>query len=286
MAPKLQSQYAPPATALPRPRDEAVGSRLMLRSSILCIVLSAACLPACGDDPQVGVSASAEPKPTAKPLAAAPSPTTTASSAPKKPPRECKGTVATFEDPVLEKMIRVQLSKPEGPIQNSELAKVKTLNLTDSKNMDTLDPCIFPHLKGLKGLYLAPGELDNISLLQGLGNLESLRISITKVKDISPLKSLSKLDRLDIGRTPVRDLTPLAELKNLTEIVMDETEVSDLTPLAGLTKLTLLSIKKTGVKNLGPLSEMKELKNLYIEGSSVSDTSPVRSLPKLKIHGG
>jgi internalin A len=220
-------------------------------------------------------------------------PPATASAAPARTPRQHKDPAScaksgpmVFDDPAIEAAVRRQLQKPAGPIARADLKKVKTLDLSQQAKDDELDPCLFPYLLGLKGLYLAPGELDELSPLKTAAKLESLRVSATKVSDLSPLSDLKKLDRLDLGRTPVRDLSPLAGLVDLTELQIDDTEVSDLSPLARLDKLEVLNVKRTRVSDVSPLKGMRKLKHLYIEGSLVKDVSPLAGIAGLRIHEG
>ena len=258
--------------------------------SIPLALAAALFLPAvaCDDPPKATAPSATAPAATPPPPS---SPTPVASSAPEAPRKRHEGpcskdATVTFTDATLEGAVRVQLQKPTGPIPRADLGKVKTLNISTAPTDDELDPCLFPLFTGVKGLYLAPGKLDDITPLKGLTQLESVRISITQVKDISPLAGLIKLDRLDAGRTPVSDLTPLASCINLTELQIDDTEVGDLAPLAKLKKLEKLSIKRTKVSDVSPLRELTKLKDLYIEGSLVKDLSAVRSIPGLKVHEG
>jgi internalin A len=163
----------------------------------------------------------------------------------------CKdGPVADFHDLELEAEVRRRLEKPEGDIKLSELAKIKALNLARAGvSVDYLDPCIFPHLTGLRDLFLGPGKLSDISLLAKLENLEALRASMNQISDVSPLSGLTKLDRLDLGRTQVKDVKPLSGLSNLTEVMLDNTKVTDIAPLASLDKLKVLSISGAPVEN-------------------------------------
>jgi len=256
-------------------------------SHISVAAIALACL-ACDKPDPTGGAASATAK--TPPAVAAPSlmPTVKpASTVKKRDASDCpEGATADFSysDPAVEKVVRVQLQKASGDITTAELAKVKSMNLVDAKQNEFLDPCIFPHLKGLKSLYFGRGDLEDISVLTAFTKLESLRLSITRVSDLSPLEGLTNLDRLDIGRTPVKDLKPLAKLENLSELMLDETEVSDLTPLSGLKKLENLSIKRTRVKDISPLKDLPNLKNLYINGSLVEDIGMLQSNTQLKIH--
>jgi len=248
------------------------------------VLLLVGLIPAC-DAPK------ADPATTAAPTEAVVqrAPTASATAQPtankKKTAADCSdGPTVTFDESSLEAAIRKQLRKPTGPIAKAELAKVETLDLAQGPPTVQLDPCIYPHLTGLTGLYLAPGPLDDIAVLAKLDKLESLRVAATRVEDISPLAGLTKLDRLDLGRTAVSDLTPLTKLVSLTNLMLDETEVTDLAPLAKLPKLTILNIKRTRVSDVSPLKGLTKLKNLYIEGSSVKDTSALDGLKGLHIH--
>ncbi len=223
----------------------------------------------------------------------APSPATSAAPAPavteaplpkveKKPARKLKtkddcGKTLSFDDEKVEAALRLKLQKPDGDISATDLGRLTSLNLSQSETHQ-LDPCIFPHTKNLKELFLGPGDVEDLSLLADLKKLETLRASINKVSDLKPLAELTKLDRLDLGRTQVRDVSPLANLTNLTELALDDTPVSDVTALAKLEKLERLSLQRTRVKDVSPLKGLKNLKFLYIQDSAVQDTSALAPL--------
>ncbi|MDI3285879.1 leucine-rich repeat domain-containing protein [Polyangium sp. 15x6] len=231
-------------------------------------------------------------KPSAAPVASAaptPTPTPTPSAAEPAPPPKKKDVVCskdatiTFTNQAFEDAVRSQAQKKEGALTRADLGKVKTLKLTEAK-LEELDPCIFPLFTSVKGVYLPPGKIEDLSPLKTLTTIESLRIAATQVKDLTPLAGLAKLDRLDIGRTPVKDLTPLSGLTNLTELQIDETEVTDLTPLSKLKKLEMLQMKRTRITDLSPLKELKSLKSLHIGGSAVSGQAVMLGIPGLKVN--
>jgi len=232
----------------------------------------------------------AAPKPSATPAAAiAPTPAPTPSAAEPAPPPKKKDVVCpkdatiTISDPKFEAEVRVQAQKPDGPLTKADLGKVRTLKLQEAK-IDELDPCLFPLFTSVKGLYLPPGKIDDLSPLKTLTTIESLRVAATKITDLTPISGLAKLDRLDIGRTGVKDLTPIANLTNMTELQIDETEVTDLTPLSKLTKLEMLQMKRTRVSDLSPLKGLKNLKNLHIGGSAAAGQAVGLGIPGLKVH--
>jgi internalin A len=241
---------------------------------------------ACDEPPR------AEPKPSPKAAsapAAAPSASPAAAASPKenqpvaarKKADDCpKSGPIPFGSKAFEDEVRKKLAKPSGDITPLDLRKLRSLNVSSVK-LDQLDPCIFPHMKALRELFLGPGDYDDLSPLSGLVHLESLRASISQVKDIQALAEMHKLDRLDLGRTQVADLAPLAKLTLLTELQLDDTPVEDLTPLSKLTKLERLSIQRTKVRDVTALKGLRALEFLYIAGSPLDDDpmalAPVRA---------
>jgi internalin A len=227
-----------------------------------------------------GAAASAS---AARPL---PIPSAVASAPPaptfaKKSAADCKphpSTVDFTDQADLEKEVRRKLSKDKGPIAPSDLAQVKSINLSTAK-IHQIDPCVFPMFTSMKGLFLGAGEYDDLTPLQKLTTLEDLNISQSKVSDLHAIEGLKRLDRLDVSRTQIGndDLKSIAGLTNLTELTLDENGIDDITPLSALTKLELLSIKKTNVSSLAALAQIKTLKKLYIAGTNVSDITPVQA---------
>jgi internalin A len=239
-----------------------------------------------------------EPKTEAPPVeaatAAAATSAATAAPSPTPPPSataafkkrlatDCKPHPATVDfndDATLEAEVRRKLGKATGNVTPADLGTIKSINLSQAKDMHQLDPCIFPMFTAMKDLFLGPGDYDDLAPLQKIATLESLRASLSQVKDLHPIEGLKKLDRLDLSHTLVDDdnLKSLASLVNVTELMLDEDNVTDITPVSNMKKLERLSIKKTGVKNLAPLAQLKTMKYLYIADTPVSDISPIQPL--------
>ena len=257
----------------------------MIRRALLGLLVLTACENKYDKMAQQAASASAS----AASLVSAPIPSAIASALP--PPRKkrefkCDETTNVVDfhgDKALEANVRLKLSKPKGDITKPELATVKSLDLTKNGNkVDDLDPCVMPLFKGLKDLFLGDGELEDLTPIQGLTSIWSLRASGTHVKDLKAVTPLTQLDRLDLSRTQVADLEPLKTLTVLTELQLDDTPVEDLTTLSSLKKLHKLHLRNTRVKNLMPLKDLKELLLLEVQGTPVVDTS---MLAPLVAHG-
>ncbi len=259
-------------------------SRFVVSSVVsLCVAALAGCEDPPKKEAEPAASAAAVPAPTPTPTPAAPAEEPKAKK-PKKQLSDCpKGNVVTFEQKAIEDEVRRKLPKPTGDITTSDLKKLRSFNMSQLKDLEELDVCIFTHLTGLKELFLGPGSFDDLSPIANATNLESLRASINQVSDLKPLSKLKKLDRLDLGRTQVSDLAPLAELTALTELQLDGTPVEDLTPLAKLTQLETLSIKGTKVKDLSPLNDLKKLKS--VDGRDTPADEDPMSFAKLRGRG-
>src|SRR3954467_7826660 len=251
---------------------------ILLRSSLAALGLLTL-LAACDDPPKpdaekmpaATASVASPPPPAAAPIAA-PVPVPVAPIQPQKKLSECgKGPNAEFDQPGLEDEVRKKLQKPDGAITIADLGKLHSLNLSQAKRTTRLDTCTLSHLTGVKDLFLAPGEYDDLSPLAELKNLESLSAAHSSVKDRAALAKLKKLDRLDLAHTQVADLSTIATLTNLTQLTLDDTQISDVAPLAKLTKLEKLGIQHTQVKDAGPLKALKKLKTLYVAGTPADE---------------
>jgi internalin A len=248
------------------------------------------CTLACDEPKTAPATAVAEAAPpsapaTVMPSASATSPAASASATWKKRTlADCKPHPATVDfgdDKALENEVRRKTGKDAAVLTPSDLASIKSINLASSPTHQ-VDPCVFPMFSSLKDLFLGPGEFDDLTPLQKLTNIETLRASLSQVSDLHAIEGLKRMDRLDLSHTLVTDasLKSLGSLVNVTELTLDEDGISDLTPVANMKKLEKLSIKKTQVKDLAPLSQLKALKVLYIADTPVTDISPISPLIK------
>jgi internalin A len=225
-------------------------------------------------------SSATAPMPTTAVPSAAPS--ATAPTWTKKSAADCKPHPASIDfggDAALEAEVRKKLGKDTGPITPADLGQIKSINIATAK-VHQIDPCIFPMFTSVKDIFLGPGEYDDLTPLQKLSTLMSLRLSFSQVKDLHAIEGLKAMDRLDISHTLVGDeqLKTVGSMTNITELMLDEDTISDISPIANLKKLEKLSLKKTGVKNLAPVSQLKTLRFLWIADTPVTDITPVQPL--------
>ena len=91
------------------------------------------------------------------------------------------------------------------------MSKKLTLEFIQSK-------CPNQKLEEIKNLNLWGNELEDISLLGNLSNLEIASLSINKIKNLEPLKNLTNLKELYLRKNLIDDLKQIENLKNLQNL--------------------------------------------------------------------
>ena len=124
--------------------------------------------------------------------------------------------IVVFADPVLEKMVRGAMGRPDGEITAEEAESVTSLNLSNEWQQ-----------------YVSEGsEIRDIGGLEFFVNLEYLDISFHAITDITPLAGLGKLAVLSLCGNPVSDIAPLSGLTGLKVLMLAGCPVSSYSPLS------------------------------------------------------
>lgn len=170
-------------------------------------------------------------------------------------------TVA-FADPVLERMVRASVGKPEGDITVAEAEAVTELNLSFEWRQ-----------------YLSDAvQIQDIGGLEYFKNLEHLDLSFHAITDVTPLAGLTKLTTLSLGGNPIADLAPLAGLTNLKVLTLSDCAARDYDPLAALVNLEFLALDHSAIADVSPLAALTSLKYLYLAECAVADYSPLSNV--------
>lgn len=175
-------------------------------------------------------------------------------------------SIVVLKDPVLDKMVRAAIGKPEGDITMAEAQAVTELKL------------------GIEWQQFIPPEtqIQDITGLEAFQNLDNLELSFHNIKDISPLAGMTKLTSLSLGGNPVQDITPLAGLTNLRGLTLFNCQASDYSTLSKLTNLDFLMLDYSTVTDISMLSNLMNLGNLTLAHTQVSDISPLAGLTNLR----
>ncbi len=108
---------------------------------------------------------------------------------------------------------------------------------------------------GLFSLNLAQYDIENPEGLSGL-KLHYLSIQNCNLQDITFLEGMTDIEWLMLAAIPLEDISPLKNLHNLRELRLGETRVSDLTPLSGLSSLEYLDVTDTPVTDFTPVAHV------------------------------
>jgi len=121
----------------------------------------------------------------------------------------------------MESVFRKKVSKRTGDFTEDDLRKIIALTLTDS-------------------------QIDDLSPLAGLGQLQVMLLDNNQVTDLTPLSELTNLVSLNLANNQITDLTPLKKLGKLTELNLSNNQITDLMPLQ---TPALEGLKELNLKN-------------------------------------
>ena len=169
-------------------------------------------------------------------------------------------------DAVVEKAIRVKVSKPFSELTEADLEKVWNLDL--GRNELTSVPKGLEKLTQLTLLVLSGNQLTNVKGLEKLTQLNNLLLHENKLTDVKGLgEELMQLKTLELSLNQLTNVKGLEKLTQLEELGLSGNQLTDVKGLEKLTQLRFL-----GLKNNPGLTKSQ------IDGLQ-------KALPKCKIFG-
>ena len=163
----------------------------------------------------------------------------------------------------MEAVFRKKVSKKTGDFTEDDLRKIIALSLTDSQ-IDDLSP--LAGLGQLQVMVLDNNQVTDLTPLSGLTNLVSLNLANNQITDLTPLKRLTNLKNLDISDNKVTTLMPLAQLVNLERLILRNNQVTDkqLEHLGSIKQLSYLVLDENQLTDISSLAGLKNLKELKL----------------------
>ncbi len=148
-------------------------------------------------------------------------------------------------------------------------------------------PVAWSQAAALTRLHLGTNEIEDVSPLAALTNLEELWLGLNQIVDISPLSALTSLKRLSLRENHVLDVSPLAALTSLESLDLshnyqDDSYIEDVSPLTALTSLEWLMLRSNEIKDVSPLSALTSLEWLNLDKNEIEDVSPLSALTSLE----
>ena len=138
------------------------------------------------------------------------------------------GSIAAFEDAILESIVRLQLAL--GPLDDLTCDLLSSLTDVDARDLGIASVVGVQNLTSLTELYLSDNSISDSSALSGLTGLTTLGLEENTITDISALSGLTSLHLLGLDRnTNLSNIQPLLANQGLgatDEVRLQSTSVS------------------------------------------------------------
>jgi internalin A len=141
--------------------------------------------------------------------------------------------------------------------------------------------------KNLKKLVLA-GDWDNkweiqdISFLQHLNQLQTLDLSGNKIQDISFLQHLNQLQWLDLSGNKIQDYSFLQHLSQLLSLDLSGNKIQGISFLQHLSQLQWLDLRGNQIQDISCLQHLNQLQSLDLSWNQIQDYSCLQQLNQLR----
>lgn len=201
-----------------------------------------------------------------------------------------------FHEPLVEKAVRLQLEKPEGPVTRRDLREILSLHIFGEQIYETddqfwfLGEFLFVRDDGIReeGLFEQRGSISSLEDLKHMPGLREVSLYRQEIRDLTPLRSL-KITHLGIGYNPVTDLSPLSghsTISSLNLSCLDLMSLEVLKTLPSLRHLILADVPVTDLKDLSglPVEELNIFNLNPLEADALADMPNLRELTLNKMN--
>lgn len=151
-----------------------------------------------------------------------------------------------------------------------------------ARDLGILDLSGIEFLTSLDTLRLDENPIVDLSPLSSLGSLQVLDLDGCSITDLAPLSGLVELKDLEVSRNQIADFGPLSALTGLLELSIGTNPATDLTPLTTLSSLTYLHASYIKPESLAPVGTLTTLETLFFQGSGLTDINDLAGLVNLK----
>ncbi|HDR6293909.1 leucine-rich repeat domain-containing protein [Bacillus thuringiensis] len=152
-------------------------------------------------------------------------------------------------------------------------------------NRDNVDaPITKKDLLQIKTLSIYSGkEINKITGLEYMTNLEKLTLRESNVKDISAISKLRGLKYVDLTSNSIESIHPIEQLENINMLFLRDNKISDLTPLSKMKKIKTLDLIGNNIKDIQPLFTLSTMKQLYLANNQISDLTGIDRLNNVEL---
>lgn len=186
--------------------------------------------------------------------------------------------VVTFADSLLEVAVRSALQQSTGNLLHLDLETITTLDIA-ADSISNLSGMEF--LRGLVTLRAQDNQITSISQLSSLKKLEVLDLSNNSLSSISPLAGLTALRELRLSSTGVSSLSSLANLTNLQILYLNLNAIDSISSLSGMSDMRQLNLRSNSIIDLTVLLNMTALTDLWLESNNLNSHASNTVIPAL-----
>lgn len=190
----------------------------------------------------------------------------------------------TFEEPMIEQAVRLQLGKTANEIiTENDLISVTGLYIFGNSIIAKTEEELHTRAKHFfENNQMKVGHIRSLNDLTKMPNLKQIFISMQEITDISPLATLVNLEVVDIKNNPIIDISPLGELKFLKRVCLFDTRVTDLSPLTNCPMLFELNAGKLPIRTPAAFNGLEKLQNLSLYETTIDTLAGIENLTYLK----
>ena len=138
---------------------------------------------------------------------------------------------------------------------------------------DASDLSFLESLGTLQYLFLAAPDLDTLSFVSGMPNLQWLEVTCApNLTDISPLENCTHLKALDLSCDDgITDFSPICSLKELQNLYLFGCGIDNVQWISQIKSLRCLWLQNNNLTDLSPLAELPKLEELYCFGNEITN---------------
>jgi len=186
-------------------------------------------------------------------------------------PQRFDAAASSFPDTKFRAVIRDEVGKTFGWIQQSDLREITYINARSKGVVDIsgIEKCV-----SLKYLRLDLNYyLSDITPLASLINITELDISSCDVKDITSLSGLIRMEHLNLCCNEIEDISSLSNMFNAYMLDLSSNAIEDVSALRNLSNLSELDLGANKISDISPLSNISTLIKIAAYHNNISDIS-------------
>ena len=172
----------------------------------------------------------------------------------------------------IEKTLEICFEKSDTIVSLEGMEYFKKLKKFESYHCEIEDISPLSSLVNLEIIYIIDASIKSIHCLFNLRKLKELSLYINPNLDgdLISLKRLINLKSLDLGLCKLRSIEVLESLKNLEVLYLSQNEIRYISVLRQLQKLKVLNLSSNQIEDIGALHDLNRLKYLWIKGNKIS----------------